>query len=89
MQEQIDRKDLIYETIRYAFNFQQLETVRTFGDSIFHGKITLGETDKKQRKLLSTILEFNSRAIPNVKTNEKKKKRCLLQNILIKTCKTN
>ena len=33
--EQIDRKDLIYEADKYAFNFDQSETIRSFGDTIF------------------------------------------------------
>ena len=33
--EQIDRNNLIYETDKYAFNFDQSETIRSFGDTIF------------------------------------------------------
>ena len=37
----IDRKDSIYETIKYTLNFQQSETIKSLVDSIFNGKITL------------------------------------------------
>ena len=30
--------------------FQQFETLRYFGDSIFNGKITIGEDDKKTKQ---------------------------------------
>ena len=33
--------DSIYETIKYTFNFQQSETIKSLGDNIFNGKITL------------------------------------------------
>ena len=63
---------MIYEIIKYVFNFQQLQAIRPFDDTIFDGKITQDKTNKKQRNLLSTILEFNSRARPKSKTDKKK-----------------
>ena len=39
MEEQTDTKNLIYQTNRHKFNFWQLETIRSFGDSIVSGKI--------------------------------------------------
>ena len=36
LKEQIDRNYLVCETNEYAFNFQQIETIRSFGNSIIH-----------------------------------------------------
>ena len=66
---------MIYETNKYAYNFQQLENIRSFNYSIFfNGKITLDQADKKQNNLLNIILELNSRTEPKAKADKKKKK---------------
>ena len=43
--EIIKRKDFKYESNKYRFDFQQFETIRSFGDSIYNGKINI----KKQK----------------------------------------
>ena len=50
----------------------RITRIRSFVDSIFKGKITLGEADKKQRILLENILEFNNRVRLRSKTDKKK-----------------
>ena len=77
IEERFVRKDLIYETNKYVFNFQQFKTIKSFGESIFSCKITLDETDKKQGNLLNNIIYFNSRTKPRVKSDKEKKKKCL------------
>ena len=43
-----DRNDLKCETDKYVANdFQQFQTIRSFGDSIFNGTVKIGTTDKK------------------------------------------
>ena len=37
--EKIEGKDLIYKTNQYLYDFQQFETIRSFGDSIYTGKL--------------------------------------------------
>ena len=61
---------MIYETGKYAFNFQQVEIIRSFGYTTFSSKVALGGTDKKQSNL---YLEFNNRARPRAKADKKKK----------------
>ena len=34
--EKIERKDLKCETKKYIYDFQQYETIRSFGESIFY-----------------------------------------------------
>ena len=43
--EIIKRKDFKYESNKYRFDFQKFETIRSFGDSIYNGKINI----KKQK----------------------------------------
>ena len=74
IEERFVSKDLIYETNKYVFNFQQFRTIKSFGESIFSCKITLDETDKKQGNLLNNIIYFNSRTKPRVKPDKEKKR---------------
>ena len=47
--------------------------IKSFRESIFNGKITINEADKKKSNLLQNIVEFNIRAKPKAKTVKKKK----------------
>ena len=48
MARRIKRKDLKYETKRYIYDFQQYETVRSFGESIYISKINIYEAEMDQ-----------------------------------------
>ena len=61
-------------TSKYVFNFQQFDTISSYGDNYFNGKITVGETDWKQDSLLKIILNCSSIPRPKVKVDTKKKK---------------
>ena len=51
-EEKIKRKDLIYKANKYKYDFQQYETIRSFGESIYNGKINVDETKMDQSNLL-------------------------------------
>ena len=55
-EEKITRKDLIYRTNKYKYYFQQYKTVRSFGESIYAGKIKI-TTDDEMVKLLQMKLK--------------------------------
>ena len=55
MEDNINRKDLIYETSKYVLNFKQFKTIRSFSDSIFNGKTIQDENDKKQNNLSNSF----------------------------------
>ena len=46
-EEIIKIKDLKYEGNKYRIYFQQFETIRSFGDSIYNGKINIKEAKMK------------------------------------------
>ena len=48
LEEQISRNDLKYESSKYKYDFAKFETVKSFGYSIFSGKIAISKGDKKQ-----------------------------------------
>lgn len=47
IEEEIDRNDVKYKTNQYTFDFQQFQTTTFLDDSIFNGKTTISEVDKK------------------------------------------
>ena len=47
IEEEIDRNDVKYKTNQCTFDFQQFQMTRFLGDSIFNGKTTISEVDKK------------------------------------------
>ena len=59
--EEIKRNNLKYETNKHIYDFQQLKTIRSFGESIVSGKITVGEADEDQSNLLESRMEFNNK----------------------------
>ena len=58
------RKDLKYETNNHVHDFQQFETIRSFGDNIYIGKIRINEAEMDQSNLLKNIVEFSNKTRP-------------------------
>ena len=56
----LKKKNLKYETNKHLPDFQQLEKIRSFGESIISGRTTISEDDKDQSYLLENIVEFNN-----------------------------
>ena len=61
-EEQIEWKDLKYKTNKYTYDFQHFETIRSFGDNIYTGKITINEAEMDQSNLVENVVKFNSRS---------------------------
>ena len=47
--------------------------IRSFGESIIDGKITISEADKDQSNLLENIVEFNNKSRPRTKKDSMQK----------------
>ena len=73
-ENKIKRKYLKYETNRYVNDFQQFETIRSFGDSIYIGKISIDEADMDQTNLLDNIVDFNNKSRPRSREDKDKKR---------------
>ena len=54
----VDREKLVYKTNEYTYNFENFQTIKTFGEDIYEGKITLKEADNYQADLLVKIMNF-------------------------------
>ena len=73
MEEKIKRKDLIYRANKQKYGFQQYETIRSFGESIYACKITTDEAEKDQSNLLKNIIELNEKSRPRTKEGKDRK----------------
>ena len=72
-EEKIRRKDLLYKTNKYRYDFQKYETISSFGDSIYNGKISIDEGDIDQSSLLDGLKDFNDKARPKTAEGKNKK----------------
>ena len=71
--DKIKRKDLKYETKICIYDFQQFETIKSFGDSIYTGKINIDESEMDQSNLLENMVEFNNKSRLKEKEGKAKK----------------
>ena len=55
------------------FDFKQYETTRSFGESIYSGKIRIDEAENDQTNLLENIVNFDSKYRPRSKEDKVKK----------------
>ena len=54
-EDKTKRKYWKYETIKFKYDFQQYGTIRSFGESIYSGKISIHEADVDQTNLLEKM----------------------------------
>ena len=67
-----------YYSSKEPFNFKTSKTVRTVGENIYSGKITMEEIDEEQSNLIEYILSFNNKARPKNKGDKKNNKKIFL-----------
>ena len=72
-EEKIKRKDFIYRANKCKYNFQQYETIKSFDESIYIGKINIDEAEIDQSNLLENMVEFNKKSRPRKKEDKEKK----------------
>ena len=58
IEKNVDREKLVYKASEYEYDFRIFNTIRTFGEDIYNGKITLEEADKDQSDLADEINKF-------------------------------
>ena len=73
-EEKIKRKDFKYKTNKYFSDFQQFETIRSFGDSIYTFKINIDKAEMDQSSLLENMVKFNNKSKPKTKEGKAKKR---------------
>ena len=73
-EEKIKWKDLKYETRKYIYDFEQYETIRSFGDSIYTRKANIVEAEADQNNPLKNIVEFTEKSRPRSKEGKDRKR---------------
>ena len=68
--------------------FQQLEMIKSFGNSIVIGKMTLAKASKKQSSLLQNILELINRTRPNIQADKFRKKEEMINTFYLNAFKS-
>ena len=69
----MDSEKLVYETKTNTYDFRIFWTIRTFGEDIYNGKITLEGANESQANLAEEIEKFNNKTKPKKKENKEKK----------------
>ena len=80
-EEKIKRRDFIYKTNKYKHDFQQYETIRSFGDRVYAGNHNIDEAEVDQSNLLEDMVEFNEKSRPTKKEDKEKKKRNTFESV--------
>ena len=62
---------MIYNSSKEPFGFNVFKTIRSLGEDIHNGKITINEADSEQADLVNYILNFNNKARPRNKNDKK------------------
>ena len=73
LEKNVDRENLVYETKTDTYVFRIFRTIRTFGEDIYNGKITLEGANESQANLVEEIEKFNNKTKPKKKENKEKK----------------
>ena len=73
-ENEIKRNYLKYETNKYIFDFQQFETVRSFGDNIYTGKSSIDEAQMDQSNFLENMVQCDNKTRQNKKNVTEKRK---------------
>ena len=73
IEKDVDWQKLFYKSNKSKNNFKNFQIIRTFGEDIYNGEITLEETDKDQSNLVEKINDFIKKTRPksDKKTQEK------------------
>ena len=58
----LKEKILKYKAKNYIYDFQQFQTIRSFGENIYSGKININDTKMDETNLLENIVEFNDKS---------------------------
>ena len=80
-EKKVNRNNMIYNSSKEPFDFKTFKIIRSFGENIYSGKITINEANEEQADLINDILNFISKARPKSKDDKKKKMFLILPKI--------
>ena len=71
--KKVNGKNIIYYSNKEPFYFNAFKTIRSLGENIYSGKITINEANQEQANLWEYILNFNDKARPKNKDDKRNK----------------
>ena len=77
-EDKIKGKDIKCKAGKYKYDFQQYETIRSFGESIYLSKISINEANMDQTNLLENMVKFDNKSRPKTKESKDKNKILLI-----------
>ena len=80
IEKDVVREKLVQDTGKYTYDFRTFNTIRTFGEDIYDGKITLEEADEDQTDLADKINEFTKEERPK-NYDKKQEKKIVTKNL--------
>ena len=76
IEKNVDRKVDLWSRWINIYDFRKFNTIRTFGEDIYNGKITLEEADEDQSDLADEINNFIKKTRPKNDEKKQEKKNC-------------
>ena len=73
MEKNVGTETLFYKSNQNKYDFKKFRTIRTLGEHIYNGKITLEEADKDQSDSVEKINDFTKTTRPR-SDNKKQEK---------------
>ena len=80
IEKNVDREKLVYDAGKYMYDFRTFNIIRTFGEDIYEGKITLEEADGDQSDLADEINKFIKEIRPK-NYGKKEDKKVVIKNL--------
>ena len=76
IEKTLDREKLVYKIKKYACTFENFQTIKTFGEDIYNGTITLKEANDCQNNLLVEIINVKKKTKPKSLEKKTRKRSC-------------
>ena len=85
IEKKVDREKLVHKSNKNKYSFKIFQTIRTFGEDIYSGEITLEEADEYQSNLSNKVKKFIMKTKPrkDKKIQEKENVKENLENFYI------
>ena len=80
IEKNVDREKLLYKASENTYDFRIFNTIRTFGEDIYIGKITSEESDEDQSDLAVEINKFIKETKPK-NYDKKQEKKIVIKNL--------
>ena len=71
---------MVYKASEYTYSFKNFQAIKTFGEYIYNGEITLKESHDNQANLLVEIMNFKKKPKPQ-DLEKKQEKKDILKNV--------